>query len=140
MPHSIPKNRPIFIFLFQKTHSGNRAQAPAFPSTATTYPCNHTSAQPPVSNTEAYRHKSTPSRTPQPKHSSKKARGVCRGAAALRPLCGFLHSCQQCLKLPFHFILASISRNKHTIPLLHFYAFIPGLHFPSAVQDKQTCK
>ena len=36
----------------------------------------------------AYRHKSIPFRPPQ-SSTLKKARGVCRGAAALRPLCGF---------------------------------------------------
>ena len=38
--------------------------------------------------TAAYRHKSIPSRPPQ-SSTLKKARGVCRGAVALRPLCGF---------------------------------------------------
>ena len=36
--------------------------------------------------TAAYRHKSIPVRLPQ-SSTLKKARGVCRGAAALRPLC-----------------------------------------------------
>ena len=39
--------------------------------------------------TAAYRQKSIPFRPPQ-SSTLKKARGVCRGAAALRPLCGFL--------------------------------------------------
>ena len=86
---------------------------PHYSSTATP------SAQRSASNTEAYRQKSTPYPTPQPKNSKpprhnvshptpkhtdksqhrtphhnprtpkKKARGVCRGAVALRPLCGF---------------------------------------------------
>ena len=48
-----------------------------------------TSAQRSTSNTEAYRNKPTPLHIPTTKNSSKKARGVCRGAVALRPLCGF---------------------------------------------------
>ena len=63
------------------------------------------SAQHPASNTEAYRNQiGTASHIQYPsiqtqvntlpssttKNSLKKARGVCRGAAALRPLCGFL--------------------------------------------------
>ena len=47
------------------------------------------SAQRPTSNTEAYRNKPTRSHIPTTKKFSKKARGVCRGAVALRPLCGF---------------------------------------------------
>ena len=76
------------------------------------------SAQRPIFNTEEYRQKSIKSHLPQSKHSTshrhsvtqptpkntktsqqghispqpgtlKKARGVCRGAVALRPLCGF---------------------------------------------------
>ena len=52
------------------------------------HPHPHTSAQPHTSNTAAYIHKSTTSH----RHNQellKKARGVCRGAVALRPLCGF---------------------------------------------------
>ena len=86
---------------------------PHYSSTATP------SAQRFTSNTEAYRQQSTPYPTSQPKNSKqprhnvshptpkhtdksqhrithhnprtpkKKARGVCRGAVALRPLCGF---------------------------------------------------
>ena len=48
-----------------------------------------TSAQRATSNTKAYRNKPTPLHIPTTKNSSKKARGVCRGAVALRPLCGF---------------------------------------------------
>lgn len=76
------------------------------------------SAQRPIFNTEEYRQKSIKTHLPQSKHSTshrhsvtqptpkntktsqqghispqpgtlKKARGVCRGAVALRPLCGF---------------------------------------------------
>ena len=47
------------------------------------------SAQRPTSNTEAYKNKPTRSHIPTTKKFSKKARGVCRGAVALRPLCGF---------------------------------------------------
>ena len=47
------------------------------------------SAQRPTSNTEEYKNKPTRSHIPTTKKFSKKARGVCRGAVALRPLCGF---------------------------------------------------
>ena len=57
---------------------------PHYSSTATT------SAQRFTSNTEAYRQKSTPYHIPTTQELLKKARGVCRGAVALRPLCGFL--------------------------------------------------
>ena len=46
--------------------------------------------------TAAYRHKSIPFRPPQ-SSTLKKARGVCRGAAALRPLCGFPFSSKKIL-------------------------------------------
>ena len=48
-----------------------------------------TSAQRSTSDTEAYRQKSTPYHIPTTQELLKKARGVCRGAVALRPLCGF---------------------------------------------------
>ena len=48
-----------------------------------------TSAQRETSNTEEYKNKPTRSHIPTTKKFSKKARGVCRGAVALRPLCGF---------------------------------------------------
>ena len=54
-------------------------------SKAPTAPHRH-NVQP--GTTAAYRHKSIPFRPPQ-SSTLKKARGVCRGAAALRPLCGF---------------------------------------------------
>ena len=47
------------------------------------------SAQRSTSNTEEYKNKPTRSHIPTTKKFSKKARGVCRGAVALRPLCGF---------------------------------------------------
>ena len=52
------------------------------------HPHPHTSAQPHTSNTAAYIHKSTTSHHHN-QELLKKARGVCRGAVALRPLCGF---------------------------------------------------
>ena len=48
-----------------------------------------TSAQPPTSQHRRIQPQVNNLPSPQPSTPSKKARGVCRGAVALRPLCGF---------------------------------------------------
>lgn len=67
------------------------------PTTQEPLPHRH---NPHITSKEEYIPKSTTPPTPTPNHSSKKARGVCRGAMALWPLCGF-HSPK------------NISSNKH---------------------------
>ena len=63
----------------------------------------------------AYRHKSIPFRPPQ-SSTLKKARGVCRGAAALRPLCGFpIFAKKYCVRSP--------TRTKHSIFQKYFFTF-----------------
>ena len=65
--------------------------------------------------TAAYRHKSIPFRPPQ-SSTLKKARGVCRGAAALRPLCGFpIFAKKYCVRSP--------PRTKHSIFQKYFFTF-----------------
>ena len=52
---------------------------------------------------------------PQPS-TQKKARGVCRGAAALRPLCGFpIFAKKYCVRSP--------TRTKHSIFQKYFFTF-----------------
>ena len=55
------------------------------------------------------------SHPPQPS-TQKKARGVCRGAAALRPLCGFpIFAKKYCVRSP--------TRTKHSIFQKYFFTF-----------------
>ena len=81
-------------------------------SKAPTAPHRH-NVQP--GTTAAYRHKSIPFRPPQ-SSTLKKARGVCRGAAALRPLCGFpIFAKKYCVRSP--------TRTKHSIFQKYFFTF-----------------
>ena len=89
------------------------------------------SAQCPTINTEEYRNQiGTASHIQYPsiqtqvntlpssttKNSLKKARGVCRGAAALRPLCGFpIFAKKYCVRSP--------TRTKHSIFQKYFFTF-----------------
>ena len=81
-------------------------------SKAPTAPHRH-NVQP--GTTAAYRHKSIHFRPPQ-SSTLKKARGVCRGAAALRPLCGFpIFTKKYCVRSP--------TRTKHSIFQKYFFTF-----------------
>ena len=93
-----------------------RRQQRASPSTHNTihiqhHPHPHTSAQPHTSNTAAYIHKSTTLHHHN-QELLKKARGVCRGAMALWPLCGFPLFPQNPKKCLFtHISLKSLQKN-----------------------------
>ena len=69
-PSPSPKSAQPPAFQYQRVQKSTSAQPPTSPTPQNTT----TSQQPPVTTT---------------KNSLKKARGVCRGAVALRPLCGF---------------------------------------------------
>ena len=101
LPHPIP------------SHTYNGLKTISLPTTPSGR--SPPSAQPSVSNTAAYRHKSTKLPPSTTKHS-KKARGVCRGAAALRPLCGFpIFAKKYCVRSP--------TRTKHSIFQKYFFTF-----------------
>ena len=96
-------------------------------SKAPTAPHRH-NVQP--GTTAAYRHKSIPFRPPQ-SSTLKKARGVCRGAAALRPLCGFPFSSKKYCT-PFAKKANATQYLKKSIPnLLLLYLTTRTLYIPS---------
>ena len=81
---------PLRLYLSQPLQLNTSFGLSSFHHLQTRRPHPPSSAQPSAPNTAAYRHKSAKLPSSTTTALLKKARGVCRGDAALRPLCGFI--------------------------------------------------